>query len=177
MLSRLLLATVLATAAVPGPASADPLGAGCPSGALMSSIACRIGSLASWAQGSGPPPAVAKKIGKPLLQANKVVMSANRLIGKHKYKPARTKLGKANRNLSKVANILGASSALQPRAIIPTATVAEAAAFCQNIQTDVATVQTVLVPGAPVVIGEICCVQICIPTATDPTPCAIVDAI
>src|SRR5262250_2638065 len=128
MLSRLLLTIVLATAAAAVPASADPLGAGCPSGALMSSIGCRIGSLLAWAQGSGPPPALAKTIKKPLVQANKGVMSANTLIKRHRYKPARSKLAKADRNLAKVTKVLSsAASVVRTRAISPTATVAEAA--------------------------------------------------
>ena len=176
MLSRLLLATVLALVAVPRPAAAQ-LGDGCSSGALFSSIECRIDSLLNWAQGSGPPVTVQKKLQKLLLKAKLKVAAANRLVGKHRVKPAHAQLGKADRNLAKVDNILTAAAAptVRPRGIPPTATPAEALAFCQGIRTDLGTVRSTLVVKGPILFAEICCVRICLPTQAEPAPCTIVD--
>jgi len=176
MLARLLLATVLALVAVPRPAAAQ-LGSGCPTGALFSSIECRISSLLDWAKGGGPPVTVAKKIQKLLLHAQTKVTSANLLAGKHRYKPARARLGKADRNLGKVESILGSLPTVRTRGIAPTASPAEAAAFCQGIRSDLGTVRSTLVPNGPIFFGEICCVRLCIPTPADATACALVEAI
>lgn len=176
MLARLLLATVLALTAVPRPAAAQ-LGSGCSTGALFSSIECRISALLDWAKGGGPPVTVAKKIQKLLLHAQTKVTSANLLAGKHRYKPARARLGKADRNLGKVQSILGSLPTVRSRGLLPTATPAEAAAFCQGIRTDMGEVRSSLIPNGPILFGEICCLRVCIPTQADPSACAIVDAI
>jgi len=176
MLPRLLLATVLALVAVPRPAAAQ-LGSGCPTGALFSSIECRIDSLLAWAQGSGPPITVQKKLQKLLLRAKTKVAAANRLVGKHRVRPAHAQLGKADRNLTKVDTLLTSVVAptVRPRGTPPVATPAEALAFCEGIQTDVGTVRSTLVVKGPILFAEICCVRICLPTESEPAPCAIVD--
>jgi len=179
MMARLLLAIALASAAVPGRASAQTLGADCPAGALFSSIECRMASLLAWAQGSGQPVTVSKKLQKLLLRAQVKVTSANVLAGRHRYKPARARLAKANANLAKVEQTLASIPAptVRARGIAPTATPAEALAFCQGIRTDLGTVRSTLVLKGPILFGEICCLRVCIPTPADPSACAIVEAI
>lgn len=177
MLPRLLLAFALAMAAGPGPASAGTLGDGCQSGALFSSIECRIASLLDWAKGGGPPVTVAKKLQKLLLKAKVKVTSANLLATKHRYKPARARAAKADRNLAKVGNILGAIPTVRTRGLPPTATPAEAAAFCAAIRTDLVTVRATLNPFGPVVFQEICCIRVCVPTEAEPSPCVITETI
>lgn len=177
-LGLLLLAIAFLATTVPAPASAGTLGQGCQSGALFSSIECRIASLLAWAKGSGPPVTVAQKLQRLLLKANAKVTSANLLAGKHRLKPARARLAKADRNLAKVSNILAAAQqTVRTRGLPPTATVAEAAAFCTQIRTDLTTVRATLNPLGPVVFQEICCLRVCVPTQLAPSPCAVTEVI
>lgn len=179
VLVRLLLVFSLAVA-VPRPAAADTLGANCPGGALFSSIECRLGSLLAWAKGSGPPASIATKLQRLLQKANAKMTSAEKLVGKHHVKAAHARVGQADKSLSKADALLSSvvvTPMVEPRGTPPTATPAEALAFCEGIQTDVTTVKSTLVTKGPILFAEICCVRLCIPTLAVPDVCAIVQTI
>jgi hypothetical protein len=179
MISRplpvLVLVLVLAGGLVPAQSSAGSLGGSCPTGAIFSSLECRLGALLGWAQGTASLTVkVQKKVSRLLLRASTQVTSAHTLSDRRRRKPARAKLAKANRGLAKVETTLeGLTPVVRPRGVPPATTPAEAAAYCRDIRTDIETVRQTLVVGS-FLFGEICCIRVC---SRPPGTCALVDAV